>query len=177
MKAKKIMALFATVATLALTMGAQAQPQMGKPVDRQNVEKPNQCRKEFRGQCQMAFDNLNLSEDQKTKIKSIRINHQKEMMKLRAKKQELQAHLNVLRTADVADMKAINATIDEITQNQNQMMKSQESFIQQIRVLLTDEQRVEFDMHKAMRRGYRGRNHRLQNDMPCMQMPEPMPEK
>ena len=148
---KKIISSIIIVPTaLLLSTAVWAQPGMGKPnkpQQTQNEQMHPQCKKE----CQrdrMGFEDLKLSDEQKTKIKDLKTAQMKESMKLRNKMEELRAHLKTLSTADATDMKAINATIDEITQTQNQLMKSRETFKQQIRGLLTDEQRVEFDLRE-----------------------------
>jgi len=94
----------------------------------------------------------NLTEEQKTKIKSLRLATMKEIQPLRNQLGELRAKGKTLTTCEKSDMKAINANIDDITKLQNQIMKIREANHQQIRVLLTDEQRIFFDMKKHDRR-------------------------
>ena len=53
-------------------------------------------------------------------------------------------------------MKAINANIDEITKLQNQMMKKAAEHRQQVRNLLTDEQKLWFDSHVGGGKGKMG---------------------
>jgi Spy/CpxP family protein refolding chaperone len=95
-----------------------------------------------------------MTDDQKAKIKDLRIAHFKEIQPLRNQLGELKAKQKTLTTAEKPDMKLINANIDEITKVMNQLMKSRSQLKQQIRALLTDEQRVFFDM-----RGMRGMGH------------------
>ena len=94
----------------------------------------------------------NLTEEQKTKIKSLRLATMKEIQPLRNQLGELRAKGKTLTTCEKSDMKAINANIDDITKLQNQIMKIREANHQQIRALLTDEQRIFFDMKKHDRR-------------------------
>jgi Spy/CpxP family protein refolding chaperone len=89
----------------------------------------------------------NLSDEQKGKIKDFRLSFLKEVQPLRNHLNELKAKQKTLATADKPDLKSINANIDEITSTQNQIMKLRASFRQQVRALLTDEQRIYFDMH------------------------------
>jgi Spy/CpxP family protein refolding chaperone len=89
-----------------------------------------------------------ITEDQQGKIDALRTDHMKTMQSLRNQKNEKRAHLQTLRTADKADMNAINKTIDEIGALQTKMMKERENHIQEVRNLLTDEQRISFDSHK-----------------------------
>jgi Spy/CpxP family protein refolding chaperone len=89
----------------------------------------------------------NLTEEQKAKIKEFRLAHFKEAKTFRNELGELKAKQRTLTTADKADLKAINANIDEITKVLGQLMKSKAQLNQQIRSLLTDEQRIFFDIH------------------------------
>lgn len=137
---------------ISLSTTAFAQQGMGKPNKPQGNpdDKPmhQECKKEcHRGQ--MEFEFLKLSDEQKEKIKAIKLVNMKETLKLKGKMAELHAHLQTLSTADIADMNAINITIDEITKTQNQLMKSRESYKQQVRGILTEEQRVEFDLKQG----------------------------
>jgi Spy/CpxP family protein refolding chaperone len=91
----------------------------------------------------------NLSEEQKTKIKELRLAHAKETQPLHNQMGELRAKQRTLSTAEKADMKLINANIDEISKVQNLLMKSGAQLNQLIRALLTDEQRISFDTKKG----------------------------
>lgn len=91
---------------------------------------------------------LKLTEEQKAKIKDIRTASYKEIKQLQNQMGELKAKQRTLTTADKPDMNAINANIDEITKVQNKMMKIREANHQQIRSLLTDEQKMMFDSKK-----------------------------
>jgi Spy/CpxP family protein refolding chaperone len=59
--------------------------------------------------------------------------------------EELRAKEHTLATSEKPDMKAINANIDEMTKVQNQLMKAMASHRQDIRSLLTEEQKIRFD--------------------------------
>lgn len=102
---------------------------------------------------------LKLTDDQKAKIKEIHMASYKEMKALQNQMGELKAKQHTLTTADKADMTAINANIDEITKVQSKMMKIRASNHQQIRSLLTDEQKMIFDS-KMMHRGFKNQMHR-----------------
>ena len=71
--------------------------------------------------------------------------------------QEKRAKLQTLRTAKNVDMKAINNLIDEKAMLKADQMKARAAHHQEIRSLLTDEQRIIFDSFKGMRKGA-GRN-------------------
>jgi Spy/CpxP family protein refolding chaperone len=107
----------------------------------------------------LRIDNLTITEEQRVKIKDLKTDHVKETIKLRDKIDELRDHLMVLSTANNTDMKEINATIDEITQTQNELMKSHENLKQQIRSLLNIEQRLQFDLNQSKESKHKRRIH------------------
>jgi Spy/CpxP family protein refolding chaperone len=97
-------------------------------------------------------DNIpGITEDQKAKIAELRTAHWKAMQDNRNQLAEKRAHLQTLRSAEKPDMNAINKTIDEISTIQSTMMKSSEKHIQDVRNLLTEEQRVHFDQFRGSR--------------------------
>jgi Spy/CpxP family protein refolding chaperone len=87
----------------------------------------------------------NLTEDQEKKIQDLRTPFEKEILPIKNQLGEKRAHLRTLETADKVDDKAINGTIDEISQLEGQLMKKEAAYKQAIRKLLTDEQRIQFD--------------------------------
>ena len=87
-----------------------------------------------------------LTEAQIKKIDELKIVHQKNMLNINNQLEEKNARLQTLRTADKADMNAINKTIDEIGALKIQMMKERENHLQQVRAQLTENQRLQFDM-------------------------------
>jgi Spy/CpxP family protein refolding chaperone len=95
-----------------------------------------------------------LTEEQQKKIDEFAITHQKKMLQFKNQINEKDAALNTLRTADKADMNAINKTIDEMGAIKIQMMKERENHHQQVRAILTDKQRVIFDSHQGMGKGH-----------------------
>ncbi|MDR1864900.1 MAG: Spy/CpxP family protein refolding chaperone [Bacteroidales bacterium] len=88
---------------------------------------------------------LNLTEEQQKEIRKIMTAQMKEQTQTRNRLKEKQAKLEVLQTADKANPKEINSTIDEIAAIQAEGMKLKASNRQKIRSLLTDEQRILFD--------------------------------
>lgn len=97
-----------------------------------------------------------LTEDQKAKIKDLRIAFMKEIQPIHNQMGELKAKQKSLTSVDKPDMKAINSNIDEITKLQNQLMKATVNHRMQVRNLLTDEQKLIFDTHSKgrMNRGF-----------------------
>jgi Spy/CpxP family protein refolding chaperone len=96
-----------------------------------------------------------LSEEQESKIETLRVDHMKEMMSKRNTLNEKRAKLRTLQTQDKPDMQAINSLIEEMGDVRTEMQKKRASHHQEIRSLLTEEQKVYFDNH-LMRRGKRG---------------------
>jgi Spy/CpxP family protein refolding chaperone len=96
----------------------------------------------------------NLTEDQKKKIKELKTPLNKEVLPLKNQLAEKKAHLKTLQTAEKADLKSINSTIDEMTQLQSQIMKKHAAHTQAIRSILTDDQRIAFDMRASSGRKF-----------------------
>lgn len=94
-----------------------------------------------------------LTEEQTAKIEALKTPHMKEMLPLKNQMAEKKAQLTTLTTAEKADMDAINKKIDEIGALKTQMMKKREAHKQEIRKILTEEQRLMFDMHQGNCKG------------------------
>jgi Spy/CpxP family protein refolding chaperone len=144
-------AVIACLLTCSINLAAQPQPN-------------NQVMKEhrqfgMRGNMGVSHQSEipNITDDQKAKIKELRLAHFKEVQPLKNQIGELKAKQKTLSTAEKPDMKLINANIDDITKVQNQLMKSGAQLNQQIRALLTDEQRIAFDMKKGGKKMKHGR--------------------
>jgi len=103
------------------------------------------CGHQGEGACIMST----LSADQKTKMEKLKFDHRKAMLPVKNQIGEKKAHLQTLMTADVADMEAINKTIDEMGQLKTQAAKMKAAHQQEIRKILTPEQRLEFDLKMA----------------------------
>ncbi len=93
-----------------------------------------------------------LTEEQQKQIKELRIKHLKAMLPLKNEIREKQAHLKTLTTKEKVDVNAVNSTIDEIVKLKGKMMKSANAHKQEIRKILTEEQRVIFDSRPQMRK-------------------------
>ena len=94
-----------------------------------------------------------LTDDQISKIEVLRVGHLKEMNNHRNQMNELRAKKQTLMTSDNADMKEINAVIDQMTNLHNKQMKTSAKHRQDVRAQLTDEQKVYFDSRPMNRRG------------------------
>ena len=94
---------------------------------------------------QMHCNIPNLTEDQQKKMMEMRVSNMHDMLQFKNTMAEKKAHLNTLRTADKVDMNAINKLIDEMGALKTKMMKKKEAHRQEVRKMLTDDQRVFFD--------------------------------
>lgn len=86
-----------------------------------------------------------LTEEQQEQMKTIHLKSMKAMQPLKNSLMEKKAHLHTLSTAQKADLKAINKQIDEISSIEASMQKLRAASQQEVRSLLTEEQRIMFD--------------------------------
>lgn len=98
----------------------------------------------------------NLTEEQKEQIKAIRLNGQKEALPLRNELMEKKARLRTLTTSEDYNEKSVNNTIDDISELEASLMKLRQNHRQEVREILTEEQRIVFD--SASQRGKRKGN-------------------
>jgi Spy/CpxP family protein refolding chaperone len=90
----------------------------------------------------------NLTEIQKLKIKELRNNLKKEILPIRNQMGEKKARLNTLETSPKPEIESINSTIQEIQNLKTKILKIRAFHVQEVRKLLTEEQRIEFDLRK-----------------------------
>lgn len=103
-----------------------------------------------------------ITPDQQAKIESLRFQQRKESLMLANEIGERRAQLRTLEQVDKPNLKAINSKIDEISALQNKKMKMNADHRSKVRALLSDEQRVQFDLN-SQKRGVRmsdGYNHK-----------------
>lgn len=113
---------------------ATVSAQRGRNFDRQPPE-PRQ-----------AYLNIdNLTPEQENHIKALRTEQLEKRIKFRNQMDELQARKRTLMSEKNPDMGAVNAVIDQMTALRGEMAKQAVEHRQQIRNLLSDEQRVQFD--------------------------------
>jgi len=86
-----------------------------------------------------------LSDKQKEQIKSIMLENRKAVLPLQNQLREKRARLRTLSTGDDIDMDAAEAVIEEIGDLRTEIMKKRYATRQEIRSLLTEDQRVWFD--------------------------------
>lgn len=114
--------------------------------------------------CEMIPD---LTDQQKEKIKTLRTEQMKTALAAKNQMGELHARLRTLETANKVDQSAINNTIDQLGKVRTEMQKRRAEHRQQVRKLLTEEQRLVFDS-RAGKRGKgkmrKGRRHGCQGN-------------
>jgi len=99
-----------------------------------------------------------LTPEQQKEIESIKIKFQKESLQISNEIREKRAQLRTLEQVDKPNLKAINAKIDEMTNLQNKKLKLIAEHKSKVRSLLTDEQRVQFDLRSEMHKNRKFRN-------------------
>jgi len=103
------------------------------------------------------IERLNLNDEQKEKVNNLRFEHQNEVMPLRNQRNELVSQLTTQSTLKEANLEVINKIIDQISTIENQLMKANEKHRQEIRAILTPEQRLQFDMEYQNRFNQKGK--------------------
>lgn len=96
---------------------------------------------------------LELTEEQQKQVDALKTTHLKENLQIKNQIKEKEAQLNTLESADKADMTKINKTIDEIAVLKADLHKKNAAHKQEIRKILTEEQRVKFDAHQGRMEG------------------------
>ena len=111
---------------------------------------PNHGQQAMMGQCKggcgMGFLK-DLTPDQKKQIDVLKQKLIKETLPIKNQIDEKQAHLKTISTGDNVDMTAVNKTIDEISVLKADIQKKKMQFRQDVRKLLTDDQKLMFDIH------------------------------
>lgn len=138
-KSKYIMLLLA--ASFILTGSAFAQP--GR-MHSEGMEKQCMHGKEHKGHMSMIPD---MTEEQKEQIEESRTEHLRVILPLKNQLMEKEARLHTLSTAEKVNMKEIYKMIEEIGELKIKAMKEHAAHRQEVRKLLTEEQRLVFDMH------------------------------
>jgi len=111
------------------------------------------------GQGRAMMQGMKFTEEQQKKMHSMKLSLQKEMLPLRNEIGENRAKLKSLSTAENADMKAINNLIDEDSKLKASIAKLLAANHQEIRKMLTEEQRIIFDskgFHKSRSHQFKG---------------------
>lgn len=135
-----------TILIMAFTVQATAQQRQmmeRNKTDRQEQMKTMRANQTDRHQNMMKM--LDLNDTQREKIQEIHLNGQKNMLSLRNKMGEHRAKLQTLTTGDNYDENAVSELVSEMSELHAEMMLMRISHRQEIRKLLTEEQRIKFD--------------------------------
>lgn len=101
-----------------------------------------------------------LTEDQRAKIKDLRLEHIKAIRLLKAENGEMAAHLKTLKLAENPDNKAIFKTIDGMMTKRGEIMKRIVSYKEAFKAILTPEQIKELQIRELNRHsGMAEKNH------------------
>lgn len=114
--------------------------------NRDNDDRPRYEQREPGDGFERMAQRLDLSADQKTKIEALQVPHMKKMVDYRNQLAEKRAQKQTQMSADKPDQKKINALIDEMAKLQADSQKEQAAHRLQVRELLTDKQKVKFDL-------------------------------
>lgn len=117
---------------------------------------------------------LGLTEEQQEQVKAQKIKSEKQILALENQIREKKARLRTLETADKADLKAINSTIEEIGKLKMEKEKIEAADRQFIRSMLTEEQRLMFDSRDRKHGDDRMMRHHMGMRMNENQQPTPV---
>jgi Spy/CpxP family protein refolding chaperone len=108
-----------------------------------------------------------LTADQQKQIDALKLNLVKESISIKNQIEEKKAHVKTISTGDNVDMAAVNKALDELFALKAEIAKKHEAFQQDVRKILTAEQKVMFDIHKSEGKGH-GRMSEMEDcGMPC----------
>jgi Spy/CpxP family protein refolding chaperone len=93
------------------------------------------------GKMMMAIKGMDLKPDQRAKIEAIRSEYRKKAVKAAADAKVAHMELHELLTADIVNMDRVKAKVNEITQKRSEMMMSGIKSVEDIKKVLSPEQR------------------------------------
>ncbi|MFW6020000.1 MAG: Spy/CpxP family protein refolding chaperone [Bacteroidales bacterium] len=106
-----------------------------------------------------------LTDEQESKIETLKVEHIKKQTEYRNQYQEKMAQVRTLTSGDNIDMEKAEKIMDEAMALKSKMMKNSMEQRNKVRDLLTEEQKVYFDSHRKgnrMGKGYRCDNNRME---------------
>ena len=95
---------------------------------------------------------LDLSDEQKEEVKTLRVEHYKTMKPLKNTMIELKARERTLMSEEKVDLKKVNSVIDEQTELMNRMRKLQAEQKVKMKSVFTDEQLMKLEQHRKIRK-------------------------
>ena len=91
-------------------------------------------------------DNLDLTDDQQTKVDALRVTHLKATQEKRDQLMEKEVKLNSLLNDATIDKKEVEKMVSDIGDLKSELMLARINHRMEVRELLNDEQKVKFDM-------------------------------
>lgn len=134
---------------MVLLMSGVALAQPGMKNNRDAQDKPDRAER--------IAERLELTPEQVDKFEDMRVAHYKEVQPLQNQLQEKRVALRSLVTADKADQKKIDQTINEIGKLETALLKAKTNHQIATRAMLTDKQKMIFDQSRTkMKKGGQG---------------------
>ena len=128
--------------TIVLSSGLQAQVKHRGGQGHKYAHQGNQ----FHGKA------LDLSEDQQSELKSLRLENYTSMKPLKNKMAELKARERTLMSEQKVNLNEVNSVIDEQTKLSNQIRKMQAAHKVKVKSVFTDEQLMKLEQHRKVRK-------------------------
>ncbi|MFW5793333.1 MAG: Spy/CpxP family protein refolding chaperone [Bacteroidota bacterium] len=150
MKTQKLFSAVALTAMLFLFATTSSFAQRGVRAERGERRPQAQLQSRSMEYCENIPD---LTEEQKEAIQELRTARLKESTEHRNKIEELRARKRTLMSSDNPDMTEVDKIIDEMSDLRNQHLKNAARHHQEVRSLLTEEQRVYFDARGPKNKG------------------------
>jgi Spy/CpxP family protein refolding chaperone len=122
----------------------------------------------------MMMEQLDLTDDQQAQVQELRLDHQKEMITLQDEMHSLHNQMKLLLTEDKPSSSEMETLAGKIGTASRNIALAKANHRLDVRKLLTDEQKVKFDMmtlHRGDHRGHRGA------DRPAPPMPPDHPRQ
>ncbi len=91
-------------------------------------------------------DNLDLTDDQQTKVDALRVTHLKATLEKHDQLMEKEVKLNSLLNDATIDQKEVEKMVKDISNLKSELMLARINHRMEVRELLNDEQKVKFDM-------------------------------
>ena len=97
-----------------------------------------------------------LSDEQQKKLDKLHLDYKKKKYPIKTKLKTAKVELALLMTANSPNQKDIDKKIDEILNLKAKKMRLKAAHKIEVRKMLTDEQRIQFDMH-VLKKAYKGK--------------------
>ncbi|MCF8371310.1 MAG: periplasmic heavy metal sensor [Bacteroidales bacterium] len=119
----------------------------------------------FKGDKHLGPHIPDLTEAQEKQMQTLRLKFGQDVLPLKNEMKEKEARLISLKTAKDIDIAAINKQIEEIGQVKINLEKKHAALEQEMRKVLTDEQRLHFDMRMSQKDDFDGPEKRMEKRM------------